>query len=512
MKTVAKVQRTLLLACVSASFVLASCAPVQPAAEGTNIQPGPSTFADALNPSGGVPCRVPSPRYTALQRQLGIRGSVRLTYVVNAVGRIDLVVVDKSSGNEELDSAARDALAQATCAPYVVDGVAHRVVQHATFNFGPKPTIGIAHLSMDPPVANPSTATAAQQDAPVNPTAAATAASSGRVTAAAASTVATPTLEQAIQAATLRRMGIAQDSTKAALIKRWGERMRNDPDVSRFLGNSPGQANVFLLSPSMRAGFFIEGMLRLSPEARTRYTELTLKALDNAPPDCGGVKDMSQVIARYMSLATMSDDDVDAYYRVTFEIFKQSALQSPLANVTEEQRVQGLQAVSKTLRDMLKSDAEETRDAAAAIVDPAGVSAEVWCENMRTYTRALFETPQPFRDWAIVAADTDARAKLASLPQTRTLEDSSAQDYATRVQRRVRPNIIWAGPTLDLETEITVHCAPTGTLLSATITRSSGNAAWDMAALRAVQHSDPLPQGADGRTPAEFAIELRPAG
>ncbi|MBV8262102.1 MAG: TonB C-terminal domain-containing protein [Paraburkholderia sp.] len=312
-------------------------------------------------------------------------------------------------------------------------------------------------------------------------------------------------------------MGIPPDSPRAAQIKRWGERMKNDPDVSHFLGNGPNHANVFSLSPQVRAEFFAEAALRLSPEERSKLLEFTSEAFDNAPSDCGGVKNPALVVSRYLPLGTMSDADVDSYFGITISMFKQSALQTPFARVTEEQRAQAMQGVMKTLIAMLRNDAEGTRDVAAAVADPAGVSAEAWCKSVRLYNRALLATPQPLRDWSLVAADTDGIARLASLSQSETLgagvpEATPAQDYASRVSRRVRPNIVWAGPALELETAITVRCEPGGTIVSATITRSSGNAAWDTAALRAVLRSDPMPSDANGRTPREFVIDLRPAG
>jgi colicin import membrane protein len=89
---------------------------------------------------------------------------------------------------------------------------------------------------------------------------------------------------------------------------------------------------------------------------------------------------------------------------------------------------------------------------------------------------------------------------------------AASPGYADKVRRVVRPNISWGGETEGLETVIAVRCSPTGTLLSATIAHSSGNSAWDDAALRAVQRSDPMPQDIDGKTPASFRITLRPAG
>jgi colicin import membrane protein len=90
--------------------------------------------------------------------------------------------------------------------------------------------------------------------------------------------------------------------------------------------------------------------------------------------------------------------------------------------------------------------------------------------------------------------------------------NATSPGYADKVRRVVRPNISWGGETEGLETVIAVRCSPTGTLLSATIAHSSGNPAWDDAALRAVQRSDPMPQDIDGKTPGSFRITLRPAG
>ncbi|SIT42754.1 Protein TolA [Paraburkholderia ribeironis] len=89
---------------------------------------------------------------------------------------------------------------------------------------------------------------------------------------------------------------------------------------------------------------------------------------------------------------------------------------------------------------------------------------------------------------------------------------AASSGFNDKVQRRVRPNVIWSGPTEGLETVVSVRCSPTGTLLSASVSRSSGNSAWDAAALRAVQRSDPMPQDTNGKTPESFLITLRPAG
>ncbi|EOH6288048.1 TonB family protein [Burkholderia cenocepacia] len=510
MKAMTKMQYIAVLASAGALLLLAACGPVTRDVARVDGSPDPSAFADALSPAGGVPCRIRRPVYSSLERQQGIRGSVRVTYVVNTAGRIDLAIVDKSSGNQQLDDAAREAVAQSTCAPYVVDGIAHRVIQHTVFNFG-TPFVGVPAPRRDaqPAIVSPQAANAA----PVGRASPVTAASTsvvGAVSPAPASSSAPPlSLGAAVQAAMLKRIGVAPDSPRAAQLRRWGERMRDDPDVGRFMGNGPNHANVFSLSPSVRAAFFSDAVLRLAPEERSMLVELTLKAFDSAPRDCGGNKSSALVISRYLPLGTMSDAEVDAYFNVTLAMFQKSAQQAPLAEVTEAQRAQASAHVAKSLQAVLNGSADDIRAVAATVVDPAGASAEDWCRNVRIFNRALLATPQPYRDWSIVAADLDAKSRNVALAQAAAASDS-APDYPTRVRRRIRPNIVWSGPLLDLATVIAVRSAPNGTLLSITVRRSSGNAAWDMAAVQAVQRSAPMPPDDSGHVPGEMILTLKP--
>ncbi|ADG14626.1 protein TolA [Paraburkholderia atlantica] len=88
---------------------------------------------------------------------------------------------------------------------------------------------------------------------------------------------------------------------------------------------------------------------------------------------------------------------------------------------------------------------------------------------------------------------------------------AASPGYADKVRRLVLQHVNWGGETEGLETVIAVRCSPDGNQLSANITRSSGNAAWDAAALRAVKASDPMPRDVNGKTPDYFTITLRPA-
>ncbi|EEA01935.1 protein TolA [Burkholderia sp. H160] len=87
---------------------------------------------------------------------------------------------------------------------------------------------------------------------------------------------------------------------------------------------------------------------------------------------------------------------------------------------------------------------------------------------------------------------------------------ATSPGYIDKVRRAVQPNISWPNAADGLETTIAVRCSPTGTVLSATVSRSSGNQAWDDAALRAVQRTDPMPRDIDGKTPPTMNIRVRP--
>jgi colicin import membrane protein len=82
------------------------------------------------------------------------------------------------------------------------------------------------------------------------------------------------------------------------------------------------------------------------------------------------------------------------------------------------------------------------------------------------------------------------------------------QPFPQKIRRLVHSHLIWHGDSVSLPTVISVNCAPDGKLLSATIVQSSGNVAWDAAALNAVRVSDPMPIDDSGKTPAHIKITL----
>lgn len=83
--------------------------------------------------------------------------------------------------------------------------------------------------------------------------------------------------------------------------------------------------------------------------------------------------------------------------------------------------------------------------------------------------------------------------------------------YASRVAARIRPNIVYTEDfPASLATEVEVRAAPDGTIMSRRVLRASGNAAWDDAALRAIDRTGSLPRDTDGRVPSPLVIVVRP--
>jgi colicin import membrane protein len=83
--------------------------------------------------------------------------------------------------------------------------------------------------------------------------------------------------------------------------------------------------------------------------------------------------------------------------------------------------------------------------------------------------------------------------------------------YAGRIRARIKPNIVFTAdiagnPTATVE----VRVSPDGTITSRKLLKSSGNAAWDEAVLKAVDKTEVLPRDVDGQVPPSMEISFRP--
>lgn len=181
--------------------------------------------------------------------------------------------------------------------------------------------------------------------------------------------------------------------------------------------------------------------------------------------------------------------------------------------LAEQQKQQQLQQQKEQQQKQAQQDAQQKADAQKAAKAKAEAQAKAQAEaqakKLDQERRARIAQMQGLANGGGDAASGNGLAKSGT--GSGAGGTAATAGYAEKVQRRVRPNIIWGGATQGLETVVAVHCAPDGALLSSEITHSSGNAQWDQAALRAVRASDPMPLDTNGKAPATFTITLRPA-
>ncbi len=96
---------------------------------------------------------------------------------------------------------------------------------------------------------------------------------------------------------------------------------------------------------------------------------------------------------------------------------------------------------------------------------------------------------------------------------TGTAQQSSGPTpgYGAKVAARIKPNVVFTDVAPgNPRAEVEVRTAPDGTITSRKLSKSSGNAAWDEAVLRAIDRTNSLPKDTDGRVPPSLVIGLRP--
>jgi colicin import membrane protein len=83
--------------------------------------------------------------------------------------------------------------------------------------------------------------------------------------------------------------------------------------------------------------------------------------------------------------------------------------------------------------------------------------------------------------------------------------------YLGRLAARVKPNIVFSeSMSGNPAVEVDVTTSPSGKILSARVTKSSGVKAWDEAVLRAIEKTEVLPRDTDGMIPSLIPFSFRP--
>ena len=86
-----------------------------------------------------------------------------------------------------------------------------------------------------------------------------------------------------------------------------------------------------------------------------------------------------------------------------------------------------------------------------------------------------------------------------------------SDSYSGRIRGRIKPNITFTEDIAsNAPAEVEVRCAPDGTIVGKKLIKSSGNAAWDNAVLKAIDKTEILPRDIDGRIHSPLVISFRP--
>lgn len=84
--------------------------------------------------------------------------------------------------------------------------------------------------------------------------------------------------------------------------------------------------------------------------------------------------------------------------------------------------------------------------------------------------------------------------------------------YADKVRKKILPLIVF-NPSLVVgnpAVEVGVELAPDGTIMNRKVLKSSGDAAWDRAVLRAIDDAETLPKDDNGKVPKQIRLTFKP--
>ncbi len=109
-------------------------------------------------------------------------------------------------------------------------------------------------------------------------------------------------------------------------------------------------------------------------------------------------------------------------------------------------------------------------------------------------------------------AQVDAAGSGSAPAGAAAQEAAPSAGYAGRLIAQIKPNIVLTEVLpATLAADVEVRAAPNGSILARRIVRSSGNATWDDAVLRAIDRTATLPRDTDGRVPGTLVITFRPS-
>lgn len=94
---------------------------------------------------------------------------------------------------------------------------------------------------------------------------------------------------------------------------------------------------------------------------------------------------------------------------------------------------------------------------------------------------------------------------------TDTVDAAPSNAYKGRLVGVIKPNIVFGDPIVgNPVAEVEVRTAPTGTIVSNRLLKSSGNRTWDQAVIKAVEKTAVLPKDEAGRVPPVIVLVFSP--
>jgi colicin import membrane protein len=190
---------------------------------------------------------------------------------------------------------------------------------------------------------------------------------------------------------------------------------------------------------------------------------------------------------------------------------QQLAEQQKQQQLAEQQKQQQLKEQQEQQQKQAQAEAQKKADAEKAAKAKAQAEAAAQAKKQIDNERRARLAQMQGLAGGVGGSSTSSNGLGKSGTGSGSGGTAASPGYADKVRRLVLQHVNWGGETEGLETVIAVRCSPDGNQLSANITHSSGNAAWDAAALRAVKASDPMPRDVNGKTPEFFTVTLRPA-
>ena len=106
----------------------------------------------------------------------------------------------------------------------------------------------------------------------------------------------------------------------------------------------------------------------------------------------------------------------------------------------------------------------------------------------------------------------NADVAITSFDTATNLVAKFSDKYAVSIQAAIKPNITFDADTVvgNPAVEIQVDLKPDGSITTITTVKSSGFRLWDVAATRALEKTERLPEDENGRVPPTLLITLRP--